>query len=103
MQLHNYLKNIPEAAGTRQFIEIIQCVVDSYMDISLEPLQKIEKIWYAVFFLRFWRNWITVHPVYKVQRHFITSNAFKCIELKAHALIISLLTVRDNFEGKACF
>ena len=98
-----HLENIPEAAGTRQFIEIIQCVVDSYMDKSLEPLQSIEKIWYVVFFLRFWRNWITVHPVYKVQRHFITSNAFKCIELNAHALIISLLTLRDNFEGKACF
>ena len=98
-----HLENIPEAAGTRQFIEIIQCVVDSYMDKSLEPLQRIEKIWYAVFFLRFWRNWITVHPVYKVQRHFITSNAFKCIELNVHALIISLLTLKDNFEGKACF
>ena len=64
-----YLKNIPEAVGTRQLVEIIQCVVDSYMDKTLEPLQRIEKIWYAVLFLRYWRNWITVHPMYKVQKH----------------------------------
>ena len=81
-----YLNNIPEAVGTKQLIEIIQCVIDSYMDKTLEPLQRNEKIWYA---LQYWHNWITVHPLYKVQKHFITSNAFECIELSAHALIIT--------------
>ena len=38
-----HLKNIPEAVGTRQLIEIIQCVIDSYMDKTLEPLQRIAK------------------------------------------------------------
>ena len=99
------MEKIPEAAGTRQMVKIIQCVVDSYMDKTLDPLQRIEKIWYALFFLRYWRNWpwVTVHPMYEVQKHFITSNAFKCVELNAHALIIALMTARENFEGHACF
>jgi len=46
-----YLKNIPEAIGTKKLIEIIQYIIDSYMDKTLEPLQRIEKIWYALFFL----------------------------------------------------
>ena len=44
-----------------------------------------------------------MHPSYSLQRNFVTSNAFKCVELNAHALIIALMVVRDNFEGKCCF
>ena len=45
------LKKIPEALGTCYYVEIIQNVVDSYLDKSLTPLERIEKIWYAIFFV----------------------------------------------------
>ena len=44
----NLLDKIPDAAGTKCYIEVIQCIVDSYLDKSLDPATRIEKIWYAV-------------------------------------------------------
>jgi len=41
--------------------------------------------------------------MYSLKKNFITSNAFKCVELNAHALIIALIVARDNFEGKVLF
>ena len=98
-----HLQKIPDALGTKYFIDVMQCIVDSYLKRSLEPLEQVEKNWYALFFLRYWCSWISVHPSYSLQKNFVTSNAFKCVELNAHALIIALMVVRDNFEGKCCF
>ena len=44
------LKDIPGTCATRCFIEIIQNVVDSYLDKSLDVICRIEKVWYAAFF-----------------------------------------------------
>ena len=48
------LKKIPEALGTCYYVEIIQNIVDKFLDKSLTPLERIEKIWYATFFVRYW-------------------------------------------------
>ena len=98
-----YLDKIPDALGTKLYIEVIQNIIDSYLDKTLDPLQRIEKIWYSLFFLRYWRSWISVHPAYSLQANFITANTYKCVELNAHALIIALIISRDNFEGRCCF
>lgn len=90
------LKRIPEAYGTYCYVAVIQCVVDSYLDKSLSPLARLEKIWYANFFVRYWRQWILLSEQYTLQQNFITSNAYLCIELNAHALITFLLNVRDH-------
>jgi len=45
-----HLLKIPDALATKHYIEVIQCVVDSYCKKSLEPLERVEKIWYALFF-----------------------------------------------------
>ena len=44
------LKDIPGACATKCFIAIVQNVVDSYLDKSLDVICRIEKIWYATFF-----------------------------------------------------
>jgi len=74
----------------------MQCVVDSYLDKSLSPLARLEKIWYANFFVRYWRQWILLSEQYTLQQNFITNNAYLCIELNAHALITFLLNIRDH-------
>ena len=61
--------------ATKQFVDIIQCVVDSYLDKKLNPIERINKIWYAVFFVRYWRQWIILHPQYSL-KNFITYNAY---------------------------
>ena len=44
-----HLCKIPDALATKHYIDVIQCVVDSYCKKSLEPLKQVEKIWYAFF------------------------------------------------------
>lgn len=95
------LNNIPDATGTKCYVEVMQCVVESYLNKSLDPVTRIEKIWYAVFFLRYWRQWILLCPQYTLKDNFITNNAYICIELNAHALIMFLMTVRDNCDDSA--
>ena len=90
------LENISDAAGTKCYVKLIECIVESYLDKPLAPVQRIEKIWFALFFLRFWRQWILLHPSYTLKNNFINNNAFMCVELNAHALLTHLLTVRDS-------
>lgn len=80
-----FLDNIPDAPATKQYVEVIQCVVDAYLDKDLDPFARVEKLWYALIFLHYWRQWIVLHPLYTLQRNFITQNACLCIELNAHS------------------
>ena len=58
----NLLTNMPDALGTRCYIEVMSSVVYSYLDKSRSPEMRIEEIWYAVFFLWYWRQWIAFIP-----------------------------------------
>ena len=86
------LQQIPDAQGTFEFLHVLRCIVDSYLDEKITPLQRIHKAWYAVFFCRCWRKWIKSNKEYSIQNNFITENSYSCIELNAHSLIIQLLT-----------
>ena len=98
------LDTLPDSLGTKCYLEVIQCVIDSYLDKSLSPLERITKIWYATFFLRLWRQWLLQNSKYTLKSNFITGNAFKCVELNAHAMITLLIALRDNCKSNhACF
>ena len=99
------LDKIKDASATKIYIELIGCIVDSFLDKSLDPVVRIEKVWYAVFFLRYWCEWILLHPSYTLKQNFVTSNAYMCVELCAHALITYLITMRDHFPSvhHGCF
>ena len=99
------LSEIPGANGTKCYVELIKCMIDGYLDKDLAPLCRIEKLWYVVFFMRYWRRWLLLHSKYTLRDNFITSNAYLCIELNAHALIVYLMVIRDqvnNFDD-GCF
>ena len=93
------LDKLPDAAATKEFVFLIQNVIDSYLDKGLSPLARIEKIWYVTFFLRYWRKWILQHPKYTLQNNFITQNAYLCIELNAHAIISLLILTEHSYHG----
>ena len=53
--------------------------------------------------MRYWRQWLLLSD-YTLGKNFITVNAYICVELNAHALIIFLLRVRDSlFPNSKCF
>ena len=98
------LDKIKDANATRCYVELIGSVISSYMDKSLDPLSRVEKAWYAVFFLRYWRQWILLHRHFTLKENFVTSNAYICVELNAHSLITFLITLRDHFPvNNECF
>jgi len=92
---------IPQANGTKSYVKVIKFIIDSYLDKSIEPLQRIEKLWYAIFVLRYWRKWIIINSQYTLRDNFITSNAYCGVELNGHALISFLRMIRDNGDSKS--
>ena len=48
------LDDIPGATGTKLCTDIIRQVVDSYLDKTLDPLIRIEKLWHAIFCSRYY-------------------------------------------------
>ena len=93
------LDDLPGAGATKCYVEIMESVVSSYLDKSLDIVCRIEKIWYAAFFLRYWRKWVLLHHLYTLKSNFITQNCYMCVELNAHALIVFVMTIRDRFQG----
>ena len=95
------LSRIPDAKGTLAFLNVIRCVIDSYLDKRIDAASRVEKAWYAVFFMRYWRQWLLLNPHYTLGNNFITPNAYMCIELNAHSLITFLMTVRDSLPPES--
>ena len=52
------LDHIDGSAATKYYLEMMQNITNSYLDKTLDPLERVEKIWYANFFVRYWRQWI---------------------------------------------
>lgn len=81
MNSAHLLGTIPEAKGTFVYVEIMASTVDSYLDVSLSPLERVEKAWYANFFVRYWRQWILLSEKCTLKQNFLTSNATCALNL----------------------
>ena len=89
------LNRIPDSKATSAFLLLIRCVIDSFLDKKLDILCRVEKAWYAVFFLRYWRQWLILNSRYTLGSNFITLNAYMCVEINAHSLITFIMTLRE--------
>ena len=57
-------------------------------------------------FVRYWRQWVLRNKQYTLEKNFITTNAYICIELNAHALITFLLALQNSklvFDAYKCY
>ena len=98
------LNKMPDAVGTKSYIGIIEAVLYSYLDKSMTPEKRLEEIWFATFFLRYWRQWVILHPKFSLKENFITSNAYMCVEVNAHSLLGFFIMIRDALpDHSACF
>lgn len=96
LQVIKLLESVPDSQGTRAYLKIMHLSIASFLDTGSDIKTRIYNIWYAVFFLRIWRNWIENHPDYKLGANFITTNCYNCLELNAHALINLICNFREN-------
>ena len=92
----NLLSEFADAKGTKYYLNATKSIMESYMNKTLTPLQRIEKAWYALFFFRYWRQWVLSQKEYSTDSNFISNNSYVCIELNAHALIALLIILRDH-------
>ena len=89
----NLLKQLPDGRGTLQYLRVLRSFIDGFLDKQLSVSNRVYKIWYAVFFLCYWRRWIKLSKAFNIKNNFITANAMSCIELNAHSLIILIRTL----------
>lgn len=94
--ISSLLENVPNSKGTAVFLSMCRFILDSFLDKSLPPLERIYKMWVAAFFFRVWRNHINKNEKYSLSHNFISLNCYTCIELNAHSLICYLMMCRDN-------
>ena len=98
------LTQLPDAKGTYQYLYILKSFMDAFLNKTLSPLERIKKVWYAIFFLRYWHRWFHLQKGYVIKDNFITSNAYTGIELNGHAIILFLIILRDQIpDGNDLF
>lgn len=83
--------NVNGSQGTIQFLQIIRDVVGSYMERNLTPLQRVRKIWYSLFLIRIWREFIMDRKNATLKDNFLSLNCYACIELNAHSMVKCIL------------
>lgn len=91
--LNSHVKN---SLGTSTFLILIRDIVDSYVKVEILPIQRIHKIWYALFVIRLWREYIKYHPNFTVVENFMSTYSYSCIELNAHSLVLIIMYLKDK-------
>lgn len=86
--------HVEGSESTIQFLQIIRDIIECFMDHILRPLQRIRKIWYNVFLIRMWRQFILSSKNYTLKDNFLTANCYACIELNAHNLVQCILYLK---------
>lgn len=95
-------KNVEKSDGTIKYLEIIRDVTSSFLNHDLTPLQRVFRIWHAVFFLRTWRQFVLKTAGLTLKHNFITSNAYHCVEINASTLISLIKKFRDENKPEKC-
>lgn len=86
--------SVNKSEATAFFLESIRDILDSYMDPSLQPLQRIRILWYRIFVIRLWRRYLLSKKMHSLKHNFLTANCYSCIEMNGHSLIEIILYLR---------
>lgn len=89
------LSSISDSQGTVQFLILINHILNSFLNKNLKIEERIYFMWQATFFLRLWRKWLQENN-YSIDKNFITSNTYTCIEINAHGLLILVEKLRET-------
>lgn len=89
------LDHIPDSEGTVLYLKVLNYIILSYIDLYLTPLERLSKLWYCVFIIRIWRNWIISNRKYTLTDNFLSLNCYICIEINAHSMVNIIQKLRD--------
>lgn len=106
-----------DSEGTIQYLKISKQVVSAFTEVNIHPLERIYRIWYSLYFLRAWRNWIISMAKDELngldaETNFVSTNFFTCVEINAYGLLHLITMFRDLdrpeyflptlFQSQAC-
>ena len=86
---------VPDSHGTASYLTIMDYVTSAFLDMLLKPLDRVQRLWTALFFLRIWRQWL-MKEGYTMKDSFIAIPTYNGIEINAHSLTQILRWCRDN-------
>lgn len=92
-------KHVKGSDGTIKFLEIVKKNLDAYMEFSLNPLDRVSKLWYSIFFVRAWRLYVLDQKFLTLKDNFLTSACYSCMELNAHSMILILLYLKSTNQS----
>ena len=88
--------HIPGSEATCFYLKLMDYITSAFIEKNLLPLERVYRIWYAVFSLRYWRFWISLDKEYSMANNFISLNSYLCAEINAHSLILMILRLRRD-------
>lgn len=89
-------KFVPNSEGTAKYLEMMRDVIDAFMNPDLTAIERIEKMWYSLFLIRIWRQFILSSKNLTLKKNFLTQYTYICIELNAHSLVLLIDYLREN-------
>ena len=73
-------------SGTAVYLALMRHIKECFFNKAISPATRLYLLWKVVFFMRIWRIWLECNELSESD-HFITNNAYVCIELNAHMLL----------------
>lgn len=91
-------KNIVVSDATQSYLTFMRRSISAFTLPSMSPTQRINDIWYAIFFCRIWRHWLK-STNFKTE-NFISINSYECIEINGHSLINIIMKLNMHNNSK---
>ena len=88
-------ENVTRCEDTISFLKIMFMTIEAFLSKQLSPEERVYNIWFAIYFSRLWRSWLSKNKQYSVVDNFITLNCYQCIEMNEHGLICIILRLRE--------
>lgn len=88
--------HVVDSNATVMYLTLCHQATSSFIDENLQPLERVYRIWHALYFTRCWRKWVQMSKGVTLSNNFISSNAYCCIEINAHALIDLIVKLRSK-------
>lgn len=86
--------HVDSSMATVMYLTIMRNFIDSFLDTKLSPLERVQKVWYSIFIVRIWREYVLRKKFLSLKDNFLTSYCFVCLELNAHSLVLLLLYLK---------
>lgn len=88
--------HVPHCNATVAYLKLCKQITSSFIEENLNPIERIYRIWNSLYFLRCWRQSIQKSKHQTLTENFISSNAYMCIEINAHALVQLTVKLRSS-------